>query len=240
MAKVFIGVGHGGADGGAAANGFKEKDLNLSIAHGCREVLEKHGIKVLMSRTKDEYDPLTDEIKECNIFAPDIAVDIHNNAGVGDGAEAFYQTKGGTSKTLAENVMREIVNIGQNSRGTKTRLNANGKDYYGFIREVKAPAIIVECAFIDNKTDLAIIDTTAEQKAMGVAIAKGILNTLGIAYIDTKKPTTDNVPDAYAADAVKWAIDNGILKGNENGDYKLHSNITRQDVIVFLCRALKK
>ena len=32
MSKVFIGVGHGGADPGAVANGFKEKDLNLVIA----------------------------------------------------------------------------------------------------------------------------------------------------------------------------------------------------------------
>jgi len=30
--KVFLGVGHGGTDSGAIGNGFKEKDLNLSIA----------------------------------------------------------------------------------------------------------------------------------------------------------------------------------------------------------------
>ena len=30
MKKVFIGVGHGGSDPGASANGFREKDLNLS------------------------------------------------------------------------------------------------------------------------------------------------------------------------------------------------------------------
>ena len=40
----------------------------------------------------------------------------------------------------------------------------------------------MECAFLDNKTDVQIIDTEAERKAMGVAIAKGILATLGIAY----------------------------------------------------------
>ena len=32
MVKVFIGVGHGGSDPGAVANGLRESDLNLSIA----------------------------------------------------------------------------------------------------------------------------------------------------------------------------------------------------------------
>ena len=50
----------------------------------------------------------------------------------------------------------------------------------------------------------------------------------------------DNTPDAYANEAVNWAIKNGILKGNEAGDYKLHTNVTRQDVLVFLYRALKQ
>ena len=182
MPKVFIGVGHGGKDGGAVANGVKEKDLNLSIALACRDVLVRHGVSVKMSRTKDENDPLSEEIKECNAFAPDFAVDIHNNAGGGDGAEVFYHHGGGKGKTLAENILGEIVKVGQNSRGAKTRVNANGKDYYGFIRETSCPAVIVECAFVDNAHDLEILATERERQLMGVAIAKGILNALGVAY----------------------------------------------------------
>ena len=189
--KVFIGVGHGGADSGAVGNGLKEKDLNLAIALACNDVLIRHGVTVQMSRTKDENDALTEEIKECNAFKPDLAIDIHNNAGGGDGVEAFYHYGGGLSKTLAENVLAEIVKIGQNSRGAKIRKNAQGKDYYGFIRQTSAPAVIVECAFIDNAADIQIIDTSAEQKTMGVAIAKGILKTLGIAYVEEKPVATD-------------------------------------------------
>lgn len=184
--KVFLGIGHGGKDPGACANGFEEADLNLEIGLACRDELERHGVQVLMSRTKDENDPLADELKECNAFKPDLAIDIHNNAGGGDGAECFYHYKGGTSKTLAVNVLDAIKAIGQNSRGAKIKLNDQGKDYFGFIRETAAPAIICECAFVDNKTDIQIIDTAAERKTMGVAIAKGILKTLGIAYIENK------------------------------------------------------
>jgi N-acetylmuramoyl-L-alanine amidase len=187
MAKVFLGVGHGGKDPGAIGNGFEEADLNLAIALACQAELVRHGVIVGMSRTKDENDDLVEEINECNAFGADLALDIHNNAGGGDGAEAYHHHGGGVGKTLAENILGEIVKIGQNSRGAKIRKNANGDDYYGFIRQTNCPAVIVETAFVDNAKDIQIIDTEAEQKAMGVALAKGILKTLNIAYKEEKK-----------------------------------------------------
>lgn len=182
MTKVFIGVGHGGSDPGAVANGTKEKDLNLSIALACRDELVRHGVSVEMSRTKDENDALSEEIRECNAYSPDLAVDIHCNAGGGDGAEVFHHYGGGKSKTLAENILAEVVKVGQNSRGAKVRKNSSGKDYYGFIRETTAPAVIVECAFVDNAQDLEILATEGDRQKVGQAIAKGILKTLGVAY----------------------------------------------------------
>lgn len=155
------------------------------MALACRDYLEMHGVIVGMSRTKDEDDPLTEEIKECNAFNPDLAVDIHNNAGGGDGFEAYYSISGGTGKTLAANLEAEVKRIGQNSRGIKTRKNSAGKDYYGFIRQTKCPAVIVEGVFVDNKADAAQADTDAECKAFGVAYAKGILKTLGVAEKNT-------------------------------------------------------
>ena len=172
----------GGSDPGAVANNTKEKDLNLSIALACRDVLERHGVSVKMSRTKDEDDSLSEEIRECNAYQPDLAVDIHNNAGGGDGAEVFYSHLGGKGKTLAENILAEIVKVGQNSRGAKIRKNSQGNDYYGFIRETSCPAVIVECAFVDNSVDLDILATEGKRQLMGQAIAKGILKTLGVAY----------------------------------------------------------
>lgn len=193
MRKVFLGVGHGGSDPGAVANGFREKDLNLAIALACNEELVRHGVTTLMSRSRDEEDSLNEEIRECNAFAPELAVDIHNNAGGGDGAEAFYHFGGGTGKILAENVLAQIVAAGQNSRGAKTRKNDAGRDWYGFIRETVCPAVIVECAFVDNAADLAAVDTPEEQKVMGVAIAKGILVTLGIPHLPLQ--TVPSIPE---------------------------------------------
>ena len=185
--KVFIGAGHGGSDPGAVANGFQEKDLNLSIAIACYETLVRHGVNVKISRLKDEDDPYEITIKECNAFAPDVAVEIHNNAGGGDGVEVFHSKRDSSDDALAKNILDAIVAIGQNSRGLKTKELPDGRAYFAWIRNINAPAALVECAFIDSK-DVEIIDTPAEQKAMGIAIAKGILKTLGIAYKEPSAP----------------------------------------------------
>lgn len=181
--KVFIGVGHGGSDPGAVANGLREEDLNLVTALACNEELVRHGVITLMSRTTDEEDTLKQEIAECNAFDPALAVDIHHNAGGGDGVEVFHSINGGKGKELAQAIIDEIVALGQNSRGIKTKKNASGLDWYGWIRQTKAPAVIVEVAFLDSK-DHEFVDTEEEQKRNGVAIAKGVLKVLGIPYID--------------------------------------------------------
>lgn len=191
MSKVYIAPGHGGADPGAIGNGFKEKDLNLTIGKYCAEYLKAQGVTVKMSRTKDIDPGLNNRAREANAWGADLVCEIHINAGGGDGAEVYYSIVGGTSKTMAQNIEAEIKKIGQNSRGIKTKKNAQGKDFLGIIRMTKAPAVLVECAFIDNKKDIAIIDTKAEQKKMGEAIAKGILKTLGKKEEEFKVKVTD-------------------------------------------------
>lgn len=212
--KVFLNAGHGGSDPGAVANGLKEKDLNLTIALSCRDELKRHGVTVYMGRSTDADRTSSQIIEVCNSCGASIAVDIHNNAGGGDGAEVYYYSGGGKSKELANAILAEIVKHGQNSRGAKTRVGSDGTDYYYFIRETVPPAVIVECAFLDNKTDVKIIDTTAEQKKFGVAIAKGILKQLGIAYKApaTTKPAattnkTEKTEKAYHVDIEKLKKD---------------------------------
>lgn len=213
MAKVFLGVGHGGNDPGAVGY-VVEKEVNLIMALACRDYLINNGVEVKMSRTKDENDTLTEEINECNAYNPDLAVDIHNNAGGGNGFEAYY----GIAKIglpLAQNIETEIKEIGQKSRGLKTKLNSKGNaDYYGFIRLIKCPSIIVEGAFVDNKNDVQNIDTVEKQKNFGIAYAKGILKTLWVNPKKEEHQTTKTVTDlAYEVIAGKWG--NGTDRKNK-------------------------
>ena len=178
--KVYIGVGHGGSDPGAVANGFKEKDLALEIAKYCDAYLKKYGVETKMSRRNDSEVWLEQRIAQANAWGADLAVDVHINAGGGDGAEVYHSLYGDIGKKLATNILKEMKKIGQNSRGEKVKdLNKDGKDDFGFIRLIDCPSVLCECAFIDSK-DVEIIDTKAERKKMGEAIARGILKTLGI------------------------------------------------------------
>ena len=49
----------------------------------------------------------------------------------------------------------------------------------------------------------------------------------------------NNTPDNWAEKAVNWAIQNKIIFGDENGDYQLHKNCTRQEMLVFLDRFMQ-
>ena len=192
--KVFIGVGHGGSDSGAVGY-INEKEANLVMALACRDYLTAHGVEVRMSRTKDEEDPINEEVRECNAYAPNLAIDVHNNSGGGDGFEAYYTIYGGTGKALAENIEKQVKAIGQNSRGCKTRQGQRG-DYYAFVRDTKCPAVICEGVFVDTKADAEQAGTAAKQQAFGVAYAKGILDTLGIKYDSAEAKPAEPVVDA--------------------------------------------
>ena len=236
--KVFLGVGHGGKDCGAAANGFEEADINLSMALACRDELVHHGVEVKMSRISDEDDPLTEEIAECNAYNPDLAIDIHTNSATGnaDGFEVYHTIYGGTGKTLAENINAEVIAAGQNSRGVKTRKSeTTGKDYYGFIRQTSCPAVICEIGFIDNKNDLADFDEQAEQIKFGKAYAHGILKTLGVEIMaDTQTPVKDETKH--------WAYpyyESLKNKGVDLSDMRFDDKISRGEAFALADKIIK-
>jgi len=184
MTRVFIGVGHGGKDPGAIGNGLRESDVNLVMAVMMKVELERHGVIVGISRTGDENDPLTEEIAEAIAFKPDIAVGCHNNAGGGKGFEAYRQTGtySAASIKLASYIEKHVIEMGQNSRGVKTKVQANGTDYFGWLRQNPFPSVLCEGAFVDNAADAAMINTTAKQQAFGAAYAKGVLEYFNIPW----------------------------------------------------------
>ena len=191
MAKVYIGVGHGGSDSGAVKY-LVEKDINLKMALACRDYLKAAGVDVKISRTTDKDSSITEKVTAANSWGADLAIDIHNNAGGGDGAEVYHSIVGGTGKRLADYILSEFEKIGQNVRGAKTK-QENGTDYFGFIRLTDMPAVITEALFVDNAADSAQADTDAECKEFGIAIAKGVLRTLGIAD-NVVRPSTPSKP----------------------------------------------
>lgn len=204
MAKrVYVGIGHGGYDSGAVGNGFKEKDLTLSIGKYCNERLKQYGIETKISRTTDCDSSINSKVAASNAFKADVCMDIHINAGGGDGSEVYYSHVSPNGKKLAQSIVDATLAIRQNTRGIKTRVDDDGTDYFGMIRMTDAPAVLVECAFIDNATDIQIINTEAKRKVFGYAIADGVAKYLGVKMPSASKPTTPSKPSKPTTAAVK-------------------------------------
>ena len=55
-----------------------------------------------------------------------------------------------------------------------------------------------------------------------------------------QKRAADNIPAAYAEDAVAWAVENGVMTGSADGDLMLTQPLTRQQFVTMLYRFHKK
>ena len=176
--KVFISAGHGGSDPGAVGNGLLEKDCNLYIALAFGSVLEFAGIEVKYSRTKDENDPVTQEVMEANHFQADYAISFHNNAGGGIGSETYYYPGDEKGAGLAAAFEKVNIQKGAKSRGRKTTTSLY------FIRNTAMTAVLNETAFIDSK-DYERISTPEKCKEYGEAYGYAFLEYVGIEIPNT-------------------------------------------------------
>ena len=86
--------------------------------------------------------------------------------------------------------------------------------------------------FISNVDEEKKLNNADYQNAIAEAICQGVCDYFGV----TKK---SKIPQDYSKEAIEWAINNGILKGDGN-NCKLDENIIRKDVLVFLHRLYKK
>lgn len=92
---------------------------------------------------------LSNIVKKCNAHSGiTLDISVHLNAGGGTGTEVLYTSSKG--KPYAEKVSKAIANsLGLKNRGAKKR------DNLYVLNHTNAPAILIECCFVDNKTDKA-------------------------------------------------------------------------------------
>ncbi len=75
---IVLDPGHGGQDPGAiSASGKYEKDLVLKMAKETKDLLEKAGFKVVLTRSRDEFISLRGRIKKAHEANGDLFISIH-------------------------------------------------------------------------------------------------------------------------------------------------------------------
>lgn len=241
--KVYVDAGHGGSDPGAIGIGnVHEADVNLLVAKYLQTELKRQGISVKMSRTTDATKALNDRPKEANKWGADIVVSIHCNAfdkASANGTETLIYKKGGNAEKIAKKVQPNLISVLKTTdRGVK-------EGNLAMVRDTKAPAILVELAFVTNRDDCSKLINTTYQKNCAVAICKGICSYLGFTYkkeetkvAKTKFKDEAKIP-AWALDAVKEAADDKLMVGDEKGNFRPNDPITRAEFAVVLQRLRK-
>ncbi len=183
---IVLDAGHGGTDSGAVGqidgNIILEKNLTLEITNKVKEILEKAGYAVSMTRTDDSLPTLVERPTQANEENAAVFVSIHinsvDNAPQANGTEVFYaesnnsDSYGTTSKKLAENILdRMLYYMGSTNRGVKTAEHAVTK-------RCDMPAALAEVGFITNPTEVYNMTTDEYQYKAAQGIAEGIMITL--------------------------------------------------------------
>ncbi len=93
---VVIDAGHGGVDEGARGpHGLLEKDVVLDVARGLAARLKRAGLRVVMTRSTDQFVPLEERTYIANDARADLFISIHANAARDDsarGSETYFMS----------------------------------------------------------------------------------------------------------------------------------------------------
>ena len=205
MPKIILDAGHGGYDNGAAYNGRREKDDNLSLALAVGEILSDSGIEVGYTRVDDVYQSPVDKSRIANQLDGDFLVSIHRNSSpipnTYSGVQSLIFKDSGVMAQMANNINREMSQVGYPDLGTELRRNL------AILRRSDMPAILVEVGFINTDADNALFDQRFSETAQ--AIADGIIGTL----IQTGELEFE--PDD---DEEIYRVQTGLFSKKENAD----------------------
>ena len=183
---LILDAGHGGEDGGAVApNGTIEADINLQIALRARAIAELTGVEVVMTRDSPDIaypdDASTiaerkkaDQHQRVELIRATknaVLISIHQNCYPDkkpSGAQVLYAASAGSDVLGTQMHENLITYLDPQNR----RVSAPISDKIYLMREVKCPAVLVECGFLSNEAECARLrDSGYQTKLAAVIIA---------------------------------------------------------------------
>jgi N-acetylmuramoyl-L-alanine amidase len=186
--RIVIDAGHGGVDGGVVGRktGVKESDVNLAIAFELCEVLTDLGAEVVMTRKTEAglYDTAAKGFKKRDMqkrkeiaeaAKPDFLISIHQNAYPSTryrGGQVFYNVEDENGKNLAT-LTQNALNTLYAQEGVKGRKQTAG-DFF-MLKCCACPSLLIECGFLSNPEDEALLQTAVWQRKLAEGIASGLI-----------------------------------------------------------------
>lgn len=199
---IILDAGHGGFDNGASYMGRAEKDdvLQLTLAVGAK--LKEAGYNVYYTRTTDVYNSPNEKAQLANLSGGNYFISFHRNSGMEDnlynGVQTLIYQHNDTVDTLAENINRQLENVGFKNLGVE--------EVPGLIvlRKTEMPAVLVETGFINSDIDNQLFDEKFD--AIVDAIVTGIEESIPL--------SAQQVPEHYY-------VQTGLFKYDVNAAYQL-------------------
>jgi len=159
-----------------------ENEFNRKVAEYLKLYLERCGFDTLMVAPTDANTPLKDRADLADKAGADFYISIHANAlngiwGPQEGVATYHYPGSAKSNTAAIIIHRYLAKgTKQKDRGVLTA------DFY-VLRETDMPAVLVECAFMDNLKEAQLLLTDAYRKECADEICQGICEYHGAAYV---------------------------------------------------------
>lgn len=202
---IVLDAGHGGADPGKVGdNDVLEKDLNLAIVYKLKTLFENKGFRVVLTRTDDKVladensgnvkvQDLKNRVALITETMPLMTISVHQNSFPDSsvcGPQVFFYDQSDEGRKIAE--------IIQNSLNTvidppKPRVFKSNNDYY-ILKKTPTPTVIVECGFLSNEAEAALLTDEAYQEKLARAVYQGVCE-----YLDGPKENADSAATTESA-----------------------------------------
>ncbi|MDP4108781.1 MAG: N-acetylmuramoyl-L-alanine amidase [Bacillota bacterium] len=187
---VIIDAGHGGMDGGATGvSGLLEKDCTLIISKKLDAAMAFLGIKTIMIRTED----MSLDYSEDNTIRKNKIADLKARLKIADetenpvffsihlnifpesqyrGAQVFYGPNSEKSAELADITQKTLISLLNDGN---TRKYKKAPDSVYLMNKLSCPAVTIECGFVSNPEEEALLKNEGYQKKLAIAIAGGFI-----------------------------------------------------------------
>ncbi|MBQ6540529.1 MAG: N-acetylmuramoyl-L-alanine amidase [Oscillospiraceae bacterium] len=186
---VIIDPGHGGEDGGAVSpDGVYESDINLDVSLKLEQLMAFTGVRPVMTRSsrdidypddadtirkKKVYDQKT-RVELINSLPGGVLISVHQNKYTDSGPSGaqvlFAATEGsGRLASVMESALAETIGT-ENVRSAKQI----SPDIF-LMKNVSCPAVLIECGFLSNPGDRAMLVTDGYQLKLACGIVCGYL-----------------------------------------------------------------
>ncbi|RAV22686.1 N-acetylmuramoyl-L-alanine amidase [Paenibacillus contaminans] len=187
-----------------------EWEFNNRVKEILKEELIRCGFRIIDCNPDKKETSLAERVKIANNAGADFYLSIHANAlngtwGTHGGIETYAILKGGEGERIGRIIHKYLL------QGTKLR-DRGVKDggWLYVVKNTKMPAVLVECAFMDNKYEAELLRSEAYRQECAVELAKALCEGFKITYKAKQTETVPSKSEVYAYGVYK---NNVYVKG---------------------------